>query len=42
MTLSDRDRRILLILVPIVIVVAYWFLILSPKRSDLSPMSADT
>jgi len=35
-TLSDRDRRILLILVPIVVVIAYWFLILSPKRSDLS------
>jgi type IV pilus assembly PilO-like protein len=35
-TLSDRDRRILLILIPIVVVVAYWFLILSPKRSDLT------
>jgi len=35
MTLSDRDRRILLILVPIVIVLAYWFLLLSPKRDDL-------
>ena len=36
MNLTDRDRRILLILVPIVILIAYWFLILSPKRSDLS------
>ena len=36
MTLSDRDRRILLILVPIVVVIAYWFLVLSPKRDDLS------
>ena len=36
MTLTERDRRILLILIPIVILVAYWFLILSPKRSDLS------
>jgi hypothetical protein len=35
-TISDRDRRILLILVPIVIVVAYWFLVLSPKRNDLN------
>jgi Type II secretion system (T2SS), protein M len=35
-TLNDRDRRILLILIPVVVVVAYWFLILSPKRSDLS------
>lgn len=36
MTLSERDRRILMFLVPVVILVAYWFLILSPKRSDLS------
>jgi Tfp pilus assembly protein PilO len=36
MTLTDRDRRIMLILIPIVIVIAYWFLLLSPKRSDLS------
>jgi hypothetical protein len=35
-TLSERDRRILLILVPIVLVLAYWFLLLSPKRDDLS------
>lgn len=36
MTLTDRDRRILMILIPIVVLVAYWFLILSPKRNDLS------
>ena len=35
MTISDRDRRILLILVPIVLLVAYYFLLLSPKRDDL-------
>jgi Type II secretion system (T2SS), protein M len=34
-TISDRDRRIVLILVPIVVLIAYWFLILSPKRDDL-------
>jgi len=34
-TLTDRDRRIVMIIVPIVIVLAYWFLILSPKRDDL-------
>jgi hypothetical protein len=34
-TLSDRDRRILLILLPVVLLVAYWFLILGPKRDDL-------
>lgn len=35
MTLSDRDRRILLFLIPIVVLIAYWFLILGPKRNDL-------
>lgn len=35
MTISDRDRRILLILLPVIVLLAYWFLILSPKRSDL-------
>jgi hypothetical protein len=34
-TLTDRDRRILLILLPIVVLLAYYFLILSPKRDDL-------
>jgi len=35
MTLNDRDRRILLILLPILLLVGYWFLLLSPKRDDL-------
>jgi Tfp pilus assembly protein PilO len=34
-TLTARDRRILLILLPIVVLLAYWFLLLSPKRDDL-------
>jgi len=34
-TLGARDRRILLILVPVVVLVAYWFLLLAPKRDDL-------
>jgi type IV pilus assembly protein PilO len=33
-TLTDRDRKILIAVVPIVIVVAYWFLLLAPKRED--------
>lgn len=41
MTLSDRDRRIILIIIPIVILVAYWFLILGPKRDDLKTAQAD-
>ena len=35
MNLTDRDRRILIILIPIVLLVGYWFLLLSPKRDDL-------
>jgi hypothetical protein len=36
MTISDRDRRILLILLPVAVLLAYWFLLLSPKRQDLT------
>jgi Tfp pilus assembly protein PilO len=39
--ISDRDRRIILILVPIVVLVAYWFLILGPKRDDLKTAQAE-
>jgi Tfp pilus assembly protein PilO len=34
-TLTERDRRIVMILIPIVVLLGYWFLILSPKRNDL-------
>jgi len=34
MTLTDRDRKIVLVLVPIVLLVGYWFLLLSPQRED--------
>jgi hypothetical protein len=40
-TISDRDRRILLILIPIVVLIAYWFLILSPKRDELKTARDD-
>jgi Tfp pilus assembly protein PilO len=33
-TLTDRDRRILLAIVPLAIVAAYWFLMLAPKREE--------
>lgn len=35
MTLNDRDRRILMFLLPVVALIGYWFLIFSPKRDDL-------
>ncbi|MEA2449833.1 MAG: hypothetical protein QOG63_1765 [Thermoleophilaceae bacterium] len=34
MSITDRDRKILLMIVPIAIVIAYWFLLLAPKRDE--------
>lgn len=36
MSLSDRDRKILLALIPLALVAAYWFLLLAPKRQEAS------
>lgn len=34
MTLTDRDRKILTFVLPVLLIVAYWFLLLSPKRDE--------
>jgi Tfp pilus assembly protein PilO len=34
MSLSDRDKKILVLIVPILILGAFWFLLLSPKREE--------
>lgn len=34
MSITDRDRRILLFLVPVLVLGAYWFLLLAPKREE--------
>ena len=34
MTLTDRDRKIVLVLVPVLLAAAYWFLLLGPKRDE--------
>jgi Tfp pilus assembly protein PilO len=34
MSLSDRDRKIVLAVVPILLLVGYWFLLLAPKRQE--------
>src|SRR4051794_27486698 len=36
MSITDRDRKILLALIPIVAIVGYWFLVLAPKRQEAS------
>src|SRR3954451_4889275 len=41
MNISDRDRRIIMIIVPIVLLIAYYFLILAPKRDDLKTARAE-
>jgi hypothetical protein len=36
MSLSERDKKILMIIVPFVVVLGYWFLLLAPKREAAS------
>jgi hypothetical protein len=33
-SLTDRDRKLMLLIVPAVLLAAYWFLLLSPKREE--------
>jgi hypothetical protein len=33
-SITDRDKKILLLLVPIALIAAYWFLILAPKKDE--------
>ena len=39
MTLSERDRKLLVIIVPLVVLAGYWFLILGPKRDEAAQAS---
>jgi hypothetical protein len=39
-TLSDRDKKILVFLVPLLLIAAYWFLLLTPKREEATAASA--
>jgi Tfp pilus assembly protein PilO len=40
-SMSDRDRKIMLAIIPIIVVVAYWFLLLAPKREAATQASKD-
>jgi Tfp pilus assembly protein PilO len=33
-TITDRDKRILMLLVPVALILAFWFLVYSPKREE--------
>jgi hypothetical protein len=41
MSMTDRDRKILLLLVPIVLLGAYWFMLLTPKREEAATAAQD-
>lgn len=34
MSISDRDRKILILIVPVLLIVGYWLLLLGPKREE--------
>jgi hypothetical protein len=34
MSMTDRDRKILFALIPLVLIIGYWFLLLAPKRQE--------
>lgn len=40
MTISARDKKILMLIVPLVVVVGYWFMLLAPKREAASEAAA--
>ena len=40
MTLTARDKKIVMIIAPLVLVLAYWFLLLAPKREAASEAAA--
>jgi Tfp pilus assembly protein PilO len=40
MSMTDRDKKIMLLLIPILLVGAYWFLLLTPKREEASEATA--
>jgi hypothetical protein len=41
MTVSARDKKILVFLAPLLLIAAYWFLLLAPKREEVTTASAN-
>ena len=41
MTMTDRDKKLLLALIPILVLVGYWFLLLAPKREEATAASEE-
>jgi hypothetical protein len=40
-SLTDRDRKLMLALIPVALLLAYWMLVLGPKRSDATAAKAE-
>jgi hypothetical protein len=40
-SLSDRDRKLLLAIVPVVVLFGYWFLLLAPKRQEAGKLGTE-
>ena len=39
--ITARDRKIMLILIPLVVIVGYWFMVLAPKRAESAKVSSE-
>jgi Pilus assembly protein, PilO len=39
-SLTDRDRKIVIMLLPLFLVIVYWFFVLSPKRKEVKKLDA--
>lgn len=40
MTLTDRDKKILVAVGPLIVVIVYWFILLAPKREEAASAAA--
>lgn len=41
MSLTARDKKILIFLIPLVVLLGYWFLVLSPQRADVAKLDTE-
>ena len=41
MNLTERDRKILLVLAPLLLAIVYWFVVLGPQRSESAKVEQD-
>jgi Tfp pilus assembly protein PilO len=41
MSMTDRDKKIIVLLVPLLAVLGYWFLVLAPKRKEASQIGTE-